>query len=535
MKPSNHNNEIITKPTWYDNISYFFTPEEIAATKQQHRIHLGAYDDVVQHSNKIIQLATENKSPSTIEAWNDHKIQNFKAWKRSGYTVGTLAKRQLQKGTAQLDGNNELRIRKNLTELNEGEIEKLKKAFKGIQARDTDPEAKNSYFTLAGMHWYPSYKSDKWNNQAAGLYCHHHIPRYNPWHRAYMYEFENALRSVEGCEDVTLPYWDFEEVSSFPALLEMNTFKSYKLPFDIITEEEEARIIKYLKKEKKTKKYIEEYIKLYKKGGETGRNPANLILKFYKIRVLNKIQRARKAKNWENFHGFKKSGGAIIGGHDAGHNSIGKTMNNQDFSAFDPIFWFFHCNWDRLWWKWQDDRGAKNLEGLKQQIHASNSRAIFEDNLLQTLPPFNLRTTDVVDSVNQLGVDYKHPIGTTDEEVAPLMLGSTYKKAELEFDTENVSIRVKGVNRLHIPGSFWVILKGDEEAIDHLGFFQPNQVGLCENCVNNAIVNFDFVVPLSDIKGKKLSIQITSADETEDFSDALEDITINARLLAFQD
>ena len=60
-----------------------------------------------------------------------------------------------------------------------------------------DPSDPNSYFVQAGHHWLP-----------APLYCLHHVPGYNPWHRAYMLSFENALRSVPECGDVTLPYWD---------------------------------------------------------------------------------------------------------------------------------------------------------------------------------------------------------------------------------------------------------------------------------------------------------------------------------------
>ncbi|MDQ2707547.1 MAG: tyrosinase family protein [Actinomycetota bacterium] len=33
--------------------------------------------------------------------------------------------------------------------------------------------------------------------------------------------------------------------------------------------------------------------------------------------------------------------------HDAGHPACGTTMSTPDAAAFDPIFWFFHANWDR--------------------------------------------------------------------------------------------------------------------------------------------------------------------------------------------
>lgn len=39
-------------------------------------------------------------------------------------------------------------------------------------------------------------------------YCNRGNVLFPTWHRAYLWRLENALRTVEGCEDVTLPFWD---------------------------------------------------------------------------------------------------------------------------------------------------------------------------------------------------------------------------------------------------------------------------------------------------------------------------------------
>jgi tyrosinase len=73
-------------------------------------------------------------------------------------------------------------------------LETLVRAFKGIQ--ELDPSDENSFWNIASYHGEP------------GNFCHHATVLFPTWHRAYMLRFEDALRSIEGCEDVTLPFWD---------------------------------------------------------------------------------------------------------------------------------------------------------------------------------------------------------------------------------------------------------------------------------------------------------------------------------------
>ncbi|KAL7781933.1 putative tyrosinase [Trichoderma ceciliae] len=50
----------------------------------------------------------------------------------------------------------------------------------------------------------PGVADSKW----WGGYCNHGNVLFPTWHRAYLLRLENALRSIDGCGDVTLPYWD---------------------------------------------------------------------------------------------------------------------------------------------------------------------------------------------------------------------------------------------------------------------------------------------------------------------------------------
>jgi tyrosinase len=73
-----------------------------------------------------------------------------------------------------------------------------------------DPSQADSYFVLAGIHGLPQ------------AWCLHHEDRFNPWHRVYLRDFEDALRSIPGCQDVTLPYWDL--TTPLPDLLQQPPF-----------------------------------------------------------------------------------------------------------------------------------------------------------------------------------------------------------------------------------------------------------------------------------------------------------------------
>ncbi|EFX00015.1 tyrosinase [Grosmannia clavigera kw1407] len=71
-----------------------------------------------------------------------------------------------------------------------------------------DPKDPNSFFQIAGYHGMP-FRGAGWGNPSWwGGYCNHGNVLFPTWHRAYLLRLENALRSVKGCEDVALPYWN---------------------------------------------------------------------------------------------------------------------------------------------------------------------------------------------------------------------------------------------------------------------------------------------------------------------------------------
>jgi len=465
----------VAHPTWYDTIRLMFTTTDIAHMGSQN-LDLTSYEQVQAASGNIYgQVASQNMPPGN--PWTPDMIQTFLNWISDGTPKGTPTSDQVSAMLSRAK-TAAARIRKDVNSLSAPELATLKKAFEGILAKDlSDP---NSYFAQAGIHWLP------------GLYCQHHVPGYNPWHRAYLLGFENALRSVPGCENVTLPYWDI--TTPFPDLLKSPPYDSYTLPQDIGGGFNKGYV---------TQRYSYPDIQ------------ANL----QQYDVTGDINRALTKTDWEDFHGYWSGApyNTIIAAHDGGHGSIGPTMANQSVASFDPVFWFFHANWDRLWWQWQTKVQATNLNGLLTTINKTTdmlSYQIFTLAPLEALAPFTagplgLNTVKVIDSVNSLGVDYAPPAAKPQPLAFALKTNrSVSVDREVSLNPQRATVSVTGINRIKIPGSFAVHLMKDGKQIASRFMFQPDEVEKCETCVKNAIAHFDFDLPLAQVSGGKLSVEV---------------------------
>jgi hypothetical protein len=223
-----------------------------------------------------------------------------------------------------------------------------------------------------------------------------------------------------------------------------------------------------------------------------------------------------------------------IQAHDGGHVATGPTMGDQNVSAYDPVFWFYHCNLDRLWLNWQIKLSADTLAGFKSVVDGDPSWL--------SVPPDDMLA----------GFDGQGGLpGTTAGET--ISFGILYDPHEQEAALENkvgsleaarafsikrsdpVSVRVKDIDRLGIPGTFIVKLLADGEPIAKRAFFQPNSPQNCENCRKQARVNIDFRIEQEKLLDRRLSVEIEVpglADVGTRFPlSQAGNPTINARLL----
>jgi tyrosinase len=86
----------------------------------------------------------------------------------------------------------ELKQRMNIDCLNDTQLAELRCAFRELYELNSWPQDVRSYNNLALIHQ---------------NHCQHGWERFLPWHRVYLYEFEQALQ--DHCPNVTIPYWDW--------------------------------------------------------------------------------------------------------------------------------------------------------------------------------------------------------------------------------------------------------------------------------------------------------------------------------------
>lgn len=86
----------------------------------------------------------------------------------------------------------ELKQRMNIDCMDESQIDKVRLAFREMYELNKWAEDSRNYNNLALIHQ---------------NHCQHGWERFLPWHRIYLYEFEQAMQDF--VPDVTMPYWDW--------------------------------------------------------------------------------------------------------------------------------------------------------------------------------------------------------------------------------------------------------------------------------------------------------------------------------------
>ncbi|MEU1824729.1 tyrosinase family protein [Streptomyces abikoensis] len=487
---------VIASPTYLADIRNYFRPDDVTHMAAK-GIDLGTYDGVKKHALAILtHTAPPNADmpPDAAGQWSANRSQTFKNWIVNGFPLGTTPTT-----VSPVSGPAPTRLRKDITTLTPDEFTLLTAAFNGVMARDIT--APDSYFALAGQHGLP----ESW--------CLHHENRFNPWHRPYLIHFEDALRSVPGCADVTLPYWDIS--TPLPDRLQHPPFDQYVLPADpgATADPPVSGYFPYT-----TQRY----------------SLAGIAKRLKKYSVLADITTSLAQSLWGAYltNGYQDFS---IQAHDGGHGSIGPTMGDQNVSAFDPVFWFFHCNIDRLWLSWQTNANATTLAGFRTTL-AGQDDSWLKDGPVHpnSLPPFTETAEQTI--ATDISYDRLELISHAEGGMENLS-GSIDAARTFSFrSSDPVSVRVKGIDRLNIPGSFSVTLLADGEPVAARFFFQPKEPRRCETCVKNGIINLDFRMSREELVDKTLSVQIDVPGHSDEIGTVFPlsqagNPTINARLL----
>ncbi len=250
---------------------------------------------------------------------------------------------------------NELRIRQGVHNLSGSDVTALRSAYSQMMAISDN----RGWAYHAGLHGVP------------GHYCWHYqdndrtalkLELFLPWHRAYLYNFELAVR--DRVPNATLPWWDWTlrppRQNGIPAIFSDATVGNAPNPLYSF------------------------HINFSTGPGvgphDTSRDPGPVDALPTQAEVNEVLSRT----DWNDF----SDGLEDI--HDKVHGWISGDMGIVAIAAYDPIFWSHHCMVDRIWWLWQARNGNGNVPS---------------DLLDAVLAPFNMRVRDVL-NVNDLGYDY---------------------------------------------------------------------------------------------------------------------------------
>lgn len=522
---------IIAEPIWDNEVEYFFDSTDRQCMNWA--LDLGDYTQVKDLSSKIYYYVYYKMMPKDRTKWNHEKAFSFRNWLTHGCPKNKADLAAFKKKQVAIGQDTTLRHRKNINDIQGVEKENLIKAFQGIM--DLPNDHPNSYYTLGGIHWFPE-----------PTYCEHHVHPFLAWHRAYILQFENALRSIPGCENVTLPYWDISD-DTYPDIFSEGPFATYQLPPEFLEKypQEAGDANKYaLNADGTIKRYSATVFNAMKWTylRDANHDPTNTHKAY--------IDQVMQFPTWNTFNGLgnKKeltkdckpnkeyeylgTTNSLMHIHDMIHNSNGLTTANQDVTGFDPVFWLFHANWDRLFWQWQKLNHTTTVADFKENVKACGDSTDWIDGVgLNNMDPFTKTlglTVDQTIDLNSLGINYIEPALplTTPEDFAAKEMAihrsvnkgkatkSTFKMNHLS----HVTLRVKDVNRLKIPGSFTVSLYLDEELLQTKFFLQAKNPGNCPNCVKQALVSFDFEFAYEKLQKAdgNVKIEIQLSHENED-------------------
>ena len=204
---------------------------------------------------------------------------------------------------------------------------RLAKAMRSLQARLDN----KSFNYIAGMHGAP------------GWYCWHHQASrrtpvqarlFLPWHRAYLWYLEQALRDASN--DAALVWWDWTTTRRIP-----QSFAAAKI------DQEDNPLRRYR-------------IRL----PATAQNPAvnrNTVrspgsVPGTVLPTAAEVQDLLDDSDWPSFSDRLESL------HDDVHVWVSGDMGNVTYAGFDPVFWAHHCMIDRIWYLWQVKWGINQIQ-----------------------------------------------------------------------------------------------------------------------------------------------------------------------------
>jgi len=259
---------------------------------------------------------------------------------KTGLTIGgAMASANLY--TAPVEAQT-MRIRPDIATIkaNDPLLDALKKGVTALRALDnTDPTNPKGWTKLAKIH---------------EAFCPHSNWFFLPWHRAYLYHFEQVCRDASGNPNFVLPYWDWTKSPSLPW-----QFWGAGNPLMDDTREIDSN-------DTASPNNVGQNV-IYGGGGKLGIVNITDFITFASSPTttpsgplnpsqLPQIQRER-------------AGYGVLEGtpHNYIHGTFVRGNMAMSMSPLDPIFWLHHANIDRLWTEWVKRNPNQMPKDMTQQ------------------------------------------------------------------------------------------------------------------------------------------------------------------------
>jgi tyrosinase len=259
-----------------------------------------------------------------------------------------------------------LRYRRRLARLSAGQLASLRDGFAAVKAISDD----RGYNYFAGIHGLPL---------PIGCQIAHGTPYFLPWHRAYLYSFERAIRDRVAAANLTWWAWGTMRPGQNPGIPTAFAQRQagrkqnplYDAPVDRLARQQAAA------------QGVQVPARTWRRPNAPG------------VRPLPTREEIRRTLLINDFLDFSAQLEEL---HGRVHVWVGGTMRDISFAAFDPIFWAHHTMIDRLWRLWQ-----------LRHPNARPPASILDD----PLPPFQQFTVRRTLDVTQLGYDYAETTRST--------------------------------------------------------------------------------------------------------------------------
>jgi tyrosinase len=208
----------------------------------------------------------------------------------------------------------QVRYRKSVVALNPEDLQALRDGITKMLAISDD----RGYEYWAGLHGLP-----------LPMYCHHGDLLFLPWHRAYLYYFEQYL--MDQVPSARLSWWDWTDQAGIPDPYAIETVNGGE-PNPLVS----AQITGI-----PDNQFRAEGVR---KATRTFRRPKAQ-------ESLPSTELVNQLLDLSDFSDFSSQLEDQI--HNRVHIWVGGTMGLIPLAAYDPIFWAHHTMIDRIWRLWQ--------------------------------------------------------------------------------------------------------------------------------------------------------------------------------------